>query len=822
MLGSHFVISIRYLSRNKTFSIINILGLALGLTAGLLVYEFVSFERSFENFHTKADNLYRVTTEWNIKTTPNDKRATTVSWSGPGIKEAFPEVLDYARFAALDVFTGANSVQYGDVKIEEQKIFLADPGFLRMFSFAILKGDARTALDERSSVVITESIARKYFKDVDPIGKLLYINDHDNISENKTDLYTVTAVVKDPPANSHLSFDFLLSFNLIYRDLHNGSTYWHWDYTYCYLLLHPTADIPELERKISALRVKQFGKDMEYYQDAIDFKLQPIRDIHLNSFLNGELSRNNDGRTLYFIIVVGICILVSSYINYINLSTVKAFERKTEIGIRKVVGSSKSQLGAQILLESMILNSVALIFSLIFYKVSIPVLESIFNIHWPDQDFFSVNFVIPALIIFALGIILSCVYPALIMTSFKPVNVLKGALFATHNSKSLSLRSVLIVMQFIFCIGFCIATYVMFSQLKYMKTYDKGMDTEQVLTVQGYGFQYYNVYERFKTSLNGSSFVVNIGTSSSAPGDEIMELALNRSIAITGSTSQIKKMKLVLVDENFFDVLKIQLVAGKNFIDDPTAKNQVILNTAAAHLLGFRDPRNIIGETVSGLAEKDLPVIGVIKNYNHRSLKNDYEPMVFMHMRGNDYSWNKRYFFIRLHPAKDAETLQQNLATIKKTWTGLNPDKPFQYFFLDSYFDNQYKADSTLTSLYILFSGFVVLIGCLGLLGLVTFTTLQRTKEIGVRKVLGATIEDILFLLSKDFIKMLLLASAIGIPLVVVILKQWLNQYAFRIGLTPGLVVVPLILLFAISLLTVIGRSFKVAVANPADSIRYE
>ena len=822
MLRSYFKISYRHLAKNKTFAAINILGLAVGMAAALLIYEYVSFEKSFDTFHTQADQIYRVTTEWNKSITPEDKRATTVAWSGPGVKEEFPEVLEYARFAPMESFTGYNAVSYNKTEINENEIYLADPGFLKIFSFKLLKGDINKALADPTNVVITERIAKKYFQGRDPIGKELFIDTHGNLAENN---FKVTGVVQDPPDNSHINFDFLISYNVIHKDLHNGSTYWHWDYTYAYLLLHPKADVKALERKMSALRLAKFGKEMEYYKDAIDFKLQPIKDIHLFSSLKGELKINSDGRSLYFLMLVGICIILSAYINYVNLSTVKAVERRTEIGIRKVVGSSKGQLTLQLLVESFVLNILAVFIAFILFRFSVPLIEQLFNIQWPSwrMSFISVDFILFVVIILLAGIVLSALYPAFVLTSFKPAEVLKGKGPGSSGERGWNLRKSLIVLQFVFCIAFTVGTYALYQQMKFMKSYDLGMNIEQVVAVQGYGFQSYEVYEKFRSELSGPSFVRSVGASSSAPGEEIIQLSLKPKVAVAGQASSGRELKMVMIDEDYFNTLEVKFIAGRNFDKSVnTDGKSVIINEAALTQLGFKDPQEILNESLRGLDEKDLKVIGVIKNYNQRSLKSGYEPIVFLPMKSNNFGWNKRYFFVRLSPARNLEQRQDQISEIQKAWKSVSPEKPFQYFFLDSHFDQQYKADTAYSSLFLFFATLAIFIACLGLFGLVAYTTIQRTKEIGVRKVLGASVQNILTLLSGDFIKLIIVAMIIAVPSVIWGLRYWLDQYAFRISLSVWLFIIPLFSIFMIALLTIVLKSLKVATANPVDSLRYE
>jgi putative ABC transport system permease protein len=342
------------------------------------------------------------------------------------------------------------------------------------------------------------------------------------------------------------------------------------------------------------------------------------------------------------------------------------------------------------------------------------------------------------------------------------------------------------------------------------------------MAVKGYGFQPYKVFENFRDKLATSRFVSSIGASTSAPGEEITDLSFNRVVSITGKDAGGRRLKLILVDENFFNTLQVSVAAGKSFDSSGNEKNVVVLNEAAVKLLGYNDASKIINETVTGIAEVDPKIIGVIKNYNQRSLKNDFDPIIFLPMKNNDYSWNKRYFFVRFAGPQDNTDLADYINTVADAWKQLNPEKPFQYFFVDSYFDHQYKSDNAVTSLFLFFASFAIIIACLGLFGMVAYTTLQRTKEIGVRKVMGASVNDILALLSKDFLKLIAISTLIAVPVVIVGLQKWLQQYSFRIEITTWLLLLPLVGIFVIAMAIVIFRSRKIAVANPMDSLRYE
>lgn len=827
MVKNYFRISCRQLLKSKTFTVINILGLSISMAAALLIYQYTSYEDNFDSFHDKFDNIYRVTTVWNKDVTPEDKRATTVPWSGPGVKEAFSEIVDYTRFAPFSTFTGDTWITYGKKKFSEEKIFFADPGFLKIFSFPWIAGDKGSALSDRFKIVITESAAARYFEDENPIGKVLTINTHGNFPQS---VFEVAGVIGDVPADSHLQFDFLVSYSSIWPGLSNGSTYWHWDYTYCYLLLNKHADARALEQKMSKLRLDQFGDDLGEWNDAIDFKLQALKDIHLFSRLKGELGINGDGLSIQFLKIIGVCILLMAYLNYVNLATVKAVERKTEIGIRKIVGSTRWQLTVQLLVESAILNLIAALLAVMIFVLCQPLLMSLTEIK--SFDLTSILMTPEILgwagLTLAAGIFMSSLYPVLMLLSFKPVQVLKGNKVAA-SSGGIDLRKALIIVQFIFCVGFTVGTYALYEQLQYMKNIDMGMDVNQVLVVKGFGAQPYASYENFKSKLETSPSIKAVGTSSSAPSDEITNLSLRARVAVKGDGSSIgKEVKILTVDGDFFKTLDVKFLSGRNFDQSvPSDKEAVIVNEAAAELLGYEDPGDAAnenltwGRSIVGQGRQSR-IIGVIRNYHQLSLKNAHEPLAFAPNVTNDWQWNKRYYFIRFEDHSTKAGFQTVINHVENSWKSTVKDEPFNYFFLDQYFDRQYKADAVISVLFTMFSIVAIVIACMGLFGLVAYTTLQRTREIGIRKVLGASVRNILGLLTRDFIQLMTIATALSIPLIVWGLHQWLSQYAFRIELTLWLFVLPISTVVLLALLTVMLRSMKVAVSNPVESLRYE
>jgi putative ABC transport system permease protein len=824
MLKSYFTSSYRSLRKHKTFTIVNILGMSIAMAGALLIYEYTSYEKSFDDIHENTDNIYRVTTQWNKTVTPQDKRATTVPWSGPGAKAAFSEVIDYTRFAPFSTFTGETWLSYQKKKFAEDKIFFADPGFLKMFAFPLMAGDT-TALSDPFSIVLTKSSAKRYFRNENPVGKIISIYTHGNFPQSE---FTVTAVLQDPPTNSHLQFDFLVSYSSIWPSLSSGSTYWHWDYTYCYLLLNDQTDANSLAQKMSQERVKSFDEGTAY-TDPIDFKLQPLKDIHLFSSLKGELAINGDGRSVYFLMIVGVCILLCAYVNYITLATVKAVERAREMGIRKISGATKWNLTLQLIVESSLVNVTSALVASVIFVLTQPLLQSLTGVKSFEVSsaILTADFFLVAGVIVCAGVCLSSIYPVVMLSNFKPSEVIKGGKVGLTKPGSIDLRKSLIIMQFSFCFAFSVGTFALYRQLLYMKNADVGMDISQVLVVKGFGAQPYSDYENFKSKLETLPSITSVGVSSSAPGEEITYLSLRARVSTDKSKSSLdKEVKIMTVDAGFFKTLSVSFLAGRNF--DPGAiadKHAVILNEAAAQLLGYEDARDAANEPLTwGRSVFDTnqksKIVGVIQNYNQLSLRNSHEPIAFIPNVAYEWQWNKRYYFIRIDRANT--NLQATIKDIEQSWKSVIKDDPFNFFFLDQYFDRQYKSDVTFNALFIFFSLLAILIACLGLFGLVAYTTQQRTKEIGVRKVLGASVQSILSLLSKDFVRLMIIATVITVPTMIWGLQEWLSRYAFRIDLTFWLFAIPIMLIFMIALLTVVIKSTTVAIKNPVDSLRYE
>jgi putative ABC transport system permease protein len=819
MFKNYFQVAVRFLLKNKLHSVVSLLGLAVGMAGALLIVEYVSFEKSFDKFHRNYADIYRITARDNEAAEPQN--ATTIQWAGFGLQQEFAEVKDYTLIAPMKVFVGDTWAGYEDKRIDGEKIFFADPGVFRVFTFPFIKGDSATALNSPLSVVITESTARKLFGDRDPMGSSILIDVHHNLGGSGDDnLFKVTGVVKDVPANSHFRFDVLVSYNTLRSDIRETDLTMFWDFAYCYLLLQPGTDLQILEKKIKPFQEKTFGEGIHAQQGYLN--LQPLGDIHLYSSLRDEFQVNGNGRALNFLITIGICILLSAYVNYINLSTAKSAERRTEVGIRKVVGASKPQLAMQLITESLLLNAVAFILAVVIADLSIPLLESIFNMTWPPRpDWLSLRPIAAVVAVIFVGSILSAAYPVFVLTSFKPLNVFTSSTLSVGQRKW-SLGKFLMVVQFAFCIVLTAGTYVMVQQLRYMRSFDLGMDMDGVLVVKDYGFQPYRTYMNFKARVSELSFVSAVGASSAPPGQEVTMFGVRHPVRdIHGSA--LGEIKMVAADGGFFDVLKVNLIAGR-MLDrsDSASATRVVINEATARLLGHQDPRDALGAIISKFKDQyDLEVIGVIRNYNQLSLRQAYEPTMYTSNGFWDETlgWNRRYICVRLDVGNEGN-YSSKVADIQQIWKEVVTDDPFQYFFLDNFFQQQHHTDQVTGALFIFFSAYSLFITCVGLFGLIAYSLLRRTREIGIRKILGATASGIILLMSKVYLKVFAIAVVISIPLALWVVDRWLVQYTFRIEPGIWVFILPVLLVFMIIAGTLAVKTWQAARANPVDALK--
>lgn len=799
MFRNYLTIAYRTLLKNKVFSLINILGLAIGMGACLLIIHYVRFELSYENFHENADNIYRVTIDLYNGSEYEETDCETYGPLGPMLKNRMPEVVGFVRMYHY----GNQEAKVGEKKFFEERIYFADSSAFTVFSYDVLSGNPETALTSPFQTVITASTAKKYFGHTDVIGETIKIANSS---------YQVSVVIADIPPNTHLKYDFLLSHTSINKMWDWYEKYeWSGNNEYTYLLMAPGKDLASFNEKLTQLSI-----DLKDKIGDERFVAEPINDIHLYSHKTFEPEVNGNAEVVYFLLIIAVFIITIAWVNYINISTARAVERAREVGIRKVMGSGRSQLIAQFLLESVIISLLAAGMALTFLQISLPVFRDISGQPLPLNIITDHVFWYLLLGLVGMGTLLSGLYPAFVLSSFQPTVVLKGKLRTSSHGHWL--RKGLVVFQFATTVIFIACTGTVFLQISHLRDQDLGMDIHQTLALHAPSLDvpdsvYQEKIKSLKYELLRHAEVQNVSLSESLPGLSLHELSTRSGIKRVGQDELegTYNYYIISIDADFIPTMNMQLIKGRNFEGGMPNQHQVIVNEEAARLLGFANAEEAVASQITGGGEP-ATIIGVIKNYHQRSPKEKHLPMIF------PYSASGSYLTLRLN----TQQIRETIVSIEATWQNVFPNSVFHYFFLDEKYDQQYRADTQFGQVVAIFSTLAIFIACLGLFGLSSFTILQRTKEIGIRKVLGASVGQIVQLLSQDFIRLVLLASVVALPIAYFAMKEWLAGYATRISLSWWLFAIPLVVVLLIALLTVSFQTLKAAMANPAKSLRYE
>ena len=793
MFKNYFKIAFRNLWKNKVFSFINIMGLTVGMTACFLIFLYVKFELSYDAFNSKADRIYRLVTD--LKTPSDNLHIGVTSWAfAPKIKSELPEVQSFARISR-----GSFLITKGNIKFQEDKCLFADSSLFHLFDFKLLQGNPQTALKNPYSIVLSETYAKKYFGNENPVGQtLLFSGDHIPAS--------VTGVMKDIPDNSQIKTDLFVSMSTLTQKINAGiDDQWDNFGATSYLLLTPGANAIGLERKFPAFLTNWIGTDMDKAQMHYTLSLEPLRDVYLYS--DRDASKTGNIRNVYIFSIIAVFILLIACFNFINLTTARASERAKEVGIRKVVGASKRQLARQFIGESVLL---CLISFILVIGLSVLLLPSFNHLSGKmiSHGIFS-NFSYLILLFFAsvcIGLIAG-IYPALVLSSFKPIIVLKGRF--SSGTKGILLRKGLVVAQFTISIALIIGTIIVYSQMKYMRNQDLGFNKDQMIILDSNGD---SARFAFAQSLLSIPNVKSVSLSSSAPGmgnSEAYSQVENKN-----GDMQVATLARYAVDFNFIPQYKMKMVAGRAFSKDfaTDTTQAIILNETAVRQFGYSSPDQIIGKRFDQWGRQGK-VIGVVKDFHYRSLQQNIKPLSMVIQPESEGLVNVNV---------SAADLPQTLAVIESKWKQMIPARPFSYTFLDDTFNKQYRNEDRFEKLFFNFAILAIFISCLGLLGLASYSTLQRTKEIGIRKVLGASVSGITSLLSKDFIKLVLIALVIASPLAWFGMHKWLQGFAYRINIGFWVFILAGLLAILIAVLTVSFQAIKAAVANPVKSLRSE
>ncbi|RIV17252.1 ABC transporter permease [Fibrisoma montanum] len=806
MLRNYLKVAWRNLLRHKAFSAINIVGLAIGMAACLLILQYVAFELSYDDFHAKGDRIYRIRQD-----RYNDGKLST-EWvsgayaAGNAFKDAFGEIEQYVKVvgtAPIVVDAKANE----QLKIE--KVYYASQAFFNVFSYPLIVGDARTALLEPNTVVLSESVARKLFGTSNALGRTMQVN--------RKQAVTVTGVYQDIPENSHFKADMLRSYATFVKNMgpdNNPDKAWQWDGCHSYLLLRPGTSPKALEAKFPSVVDRQAGEEHKRYNSAAIYTLQPLRDIHLYSHYIGEFEPNGDGNTVYLLLGIAFFIVVIAWVNYVNLATARAINRAKEVGVRKAVGSQRSQLINQFMFESFLLNGLAVGLALLLVIVTIPAFNNLSGQHLTLSLLGSGRFWLALLGLFTIGVFFSGLYPAFVLSNFRPVVVLKGRMVNTR--QGILLRKGLVVFQFAASLFLLVGTLAVFRQIQFMREQTLGLNVDQTLIIRppivASDSTYMGQLKAFKEELLRQSTIRTITASTSIPGDPVGWNA--GGIRLKGlDESKGKQYRVIGVDYDYLTGYGLKLLAGRNFAKDfGTDPKAVIFNKMAIQQLGFNKPEESIGREIEFWGEI-FTIVGVVDNFHQQSLREAYEPLILRlipDVRG--------FFSVKMAPTEASQTI----TTLRSAWNQFFPGNPFEYFFLDQHFAEQYRADQRFGQVFGFFTTLAILVACLGLFGLASFTTLQRTKEIGIRKVLGASVGEILQLLYREFVVLVFVAFVVSAPLAWFAINRWRESYAFRADLSGWLFVLPFVVVLIIALLTVSFQSIKAALMNPVKSLRME
>ncbi len=793
MIKNYLKIAFRNLWRHRVFSFINIMGLTVGMTAFFLIFLYVKFELSYDSFNSKANRIYRVVCD--IKTPTETLNASGPSWAiAPHIKNDFPEIESAVRITGSSLL-----VRKGDVKFQEDNSLFADSSFFQMFDFKLLKGNPKTVLADQFSIVLSETAAKKYFGNAEPIGQTVLLTDGNFNAK-------ITGIMQDMPENSTIKADMLVSMTTLTQKFNPDiDNQWGNYGNRTFLLLKPGSSAKALQAKLPAFLEKRNGDEMKKLQMFPTLMLEPLRDVYLRSTRDG--SKTGNISNVYIFSIVAIFILLIACFNFVNLTTARSAERAKEVGIRKVVGALQAQLAKQFIGESIILCLIAFILSVILAALLLPLFNQLSG-KIISHNIFSHPEYLLILFLTSLGIgVLAGIYPALVLSSFQPITVLKGR-FAT-SLKGIILRKGLVVAQFTISIALIIATIVVYNQMRFMRSQDLGFNKDQKLILDTHGDSLKTVLKQEVSILPG---VISTSMAGSVPGG-----------GNPGAYSQLENMKgemqianldLYFVDYDYIPQYKMKILAGRTFSKDfgTDTTQAMIVNEAAMKLFGYSSPKQIIGKKFDQWGRKGM-IIGVVQDFHFRSLQEVIKPLsIRIEPNGCD--------LITVNVS--GKNLPSTISAIENKWKALIPHRPFSYYFLDEFFDKQYRAEDRFGRLFLNFAILAIFISCLGLLGLASYSTMQRTKEIGVRKVMGASVVNIVNLLSKDFLKLVIISFVIASPIAWYFMHKWLSGFAYKTNVSWWIFAAAGIAALLIALTTVSFQAIKAAVTNPVKSLRTE
>ena len=788
MLKNYLIIALRNLKKHKGFSFINITGLSVGIACSILVMIYVYDQLSYDRFHENAESTYRVICKGFL--IDYDFNSTSTPYVlGKTLRDEYGDSIHVTQIGSYDEI-----VKIDNTNLLNERIIAADDDFLKVFSFLLLKGDPRSALAEPFTIILTESTAGRYFGTVDPMGKRLQIGSRD---------FVVTGLIRDVRHNSHIQFDAVVS-------IQSKNDFDNLEWLNCrydtYAALSENFTEIALKEKLDRLVEQHINAMLSPWKNSwFAFEVERLLDIHLHSGLNAPFGVNGKFEYVLIFGIIAIFILLIACVNYINLTTARFSSRAKEVGVRKVVGSLRSQLINQFLIESVLVCFIGTLFALFLVKLFLPVLSDIAGAKL-EISYFNNPYLIPGfgLLTIFLGLF-SGIYPAFYLSSFRPVSVLKAKLSSrTHKS---SMRNGLVVFQFSISIFLIISTLVIYKQLDYLQNKNLGLNKEQVLVVRNADLLEES-RSAFKNELREYSNIQNVTGSSFVPGKDI------RHWVAKVERDEDFNFSILNCDHDFIETLDIKIVKGRFFSKElSTDSSSIVLNEEAAKIFGGEDP---IGK-VFHFKKRDFKVIGVVKNFHFDSLHNEIDKMIMVLP-----VLNMRYYENFILAKFDSAAVSDTIDFVKSKWQEFAPNMPFEYSFLDEDYERLYLSEQRTQKISFIFTFLAIFISSLGMFGLASFTAEQRTKEVGIRKVLGATASGLAYSLSKEFLMKVFIANILAWPAAYFLMKYWLQDFAYRIDLSIGIFILSGLAALCSALLTVSYQSVKAATANPVNSLRYE
>ncbi|HBE40527.1 MAG TPA: hypothetical protein DDW27_04865 [Bacteroidales bacterium] len=794
-------IGFRTILKNKLFSLINIVGLATGITAFLLIFLYVRYERSFDRFHRDSDRIYRLRYERSSAVGESVRFASCCPPAAIRIREMYPEVEKIAR-----IFRYRATVIFGDRKYYEERMFFVEPQFFYVFDISMMAGDPATGISDANTAFISESYARKYFGDDDPLGKTI------NVDREMS--FVVTGVFRDFPGNTHLRIDIMLSWpNLLTHYGADIEMSWGDTGFYTYLVLNPAVTAAEFEEQLKLLVERDFGELLRHYRLTLDLKMQPLTDIHLNSAFMQELEANGNRSTVTLLSIIAFFILVIAWVNYINITTARSLTRAMETGLSKAMGAARRELMNRFFVETILINVAALLASLLLIALAWPLFSHLTGIPDDYVPWGQGWFWLTAGLLFFSSILLSGTYPVLVQTSFSTSEVLRGRYI--HSKSGILIRKILVAFQLVMSISLITCTILVFRQVTFLRNQDKGITITDILAVRAPRVRDEAFGSRllaFREELLRDQIISRFSVGTEVPGRQILWDA--GGIFRVGS-DQSKNYQIIGIDYDYIPLLEAEIIAGRNFDRTFSDSSSLLLNETAVRWMEFESPGAAVDQKVN-YWDNIYTIAGVVKDYRQQSPKEAFEPTIYRFMpHGRDV---RGFFVMKILPGNEARVME----VTEKTFSEFFPDNPFDYFFLEDYYDQQYRYEKLLGTVFGVFSLLAIIITCLGIFGLTSFLMLQKVKEISIRRVVGSNVVSIMMLFSREFIRITAVSFIISVPVCYYWVSQWLKTFEVRMEISLLDFLIPFVIVLTLTLVTIGLIVNKAASVNPADNLKSE